>query len=102
MSDPEGPLTAVQVRIYGRVQGVWFRAWTANTATELGLAGWVRNRADGSVEALFAGSRDDVETMVARCHDGPPAARIDEVMRDEPSAQPGPDVGAGFHQLPTL
>lgn len=103
MSDPEDPLTAVQVRIYGRVQGVWFRAWTAKTATGLCLAGWVRNRADGSVEALFFGAPAAVETMIAQCREGPPAARIDEVVREEPSARPGPDVAAaGFRQLPTL
>ena len=47
---------AVKVRILGRVQGVWFRAWTAEEATRRGLAGWVRNRRDGSVEAFFAGA----------------------------------------------
>ncbi len=98
----EAPSAAIRVRIYGRVQGVWFRAWTVKCATELGLAGWVRNRADGSVEALFAGPPDDVEAMIAKCHDGPPAARVDQVVRE-----PGPADGieeiraAGFRQLAT-
>ncbi len=103
MSGSGDPLEAVQVRIYGRVQGVWFRAWTEKMATALGLAGWVRNRADGSVEALFVGPPDDVETMVARCREGPPAARVDEVVRDVPATPPEAQIrAAGFRQLPTL
>ena len=80
---------AVGVRIRGRVQGVWFRAWTVEQARGLGLSGWVRNRADGSVEALFAGAVGAVERMVALCHQGPPAARVDRVDRfaaDPPQA----------------
>jgi acylphosphatase len=90
--------SAVRVVVSGRVQGVWFRAWTVETATGLGLAGWVRNRADGSVEALFAGPADAVETMIARCHDGPPAAQVDAV-RATPADPPDE---AGFRQLPTV
>jgi acylphosphatase len=90
--------SAVRVVVSGRVQGVWFRAWTVETATGLGLAGWVRNRADGSVEALFAGPADAVEAMIARCHDGPPAAHVDGVAR-APAALPDEP---GFRQLPTV
>ena len=100
MSDPAAPPTAIRVRIYGRVQGVWFRSWTVKAATALGLAGWVRNRADGSVEALFVGPPADVETMIAQCREGPPAARVDEVVRETPSTEL-PKV-RGFHQLPTI
>jgi acylphosphatase len=71
----------VRVRIEGRVQGVWFRAWTAREATELGLRGWVRNRSDGAVEALFAGDARAVGDMVAACHRGPPAARVTSVQK---------------------
>jgi acylphosphatase len=95
----EAPPTAIQVRIYGRVQGVWFRAWTVREAVKLGLAGWVRNRADGSVEALFAGPPARVETMIAKCGDGPPAARVDEVVRQTPTTKPPADTG--FRELPT-
>ena len=69
----------LNARITGRVQGVWFRAWTRDEAAGLGLVGWVRNRRDGSVEAVFAGPRPQVEEMVRRCHDGPPAAVVDQV-----------------------
>jgi acylphosphatase len=65
------------VVIRGRVQGVGFRAWTEVTALERGLQGWVRNRRDGSVEALFAGPAAAVAAMVAECHRGP--GRVDRV-----------------------
>jgi len=73
------------VRIAGRVQGVWFRGWTGETATTLGLDGWVRNRRDGTVEAVFSGSPEVIEKMIARCHDGPPHARVERVdVLEEP------------------
>jgi acylphosphatase len=75
----------VHVSIFGRVQGVFFRASCARHAAGLGLAGWVRNAADGSVEAAFEGSDDSVETMLAWCRDGPAGARVEDVqVRDEP------------------
>ena len=58
------------VRIEGRVQGVWFRGWTVDDATRLKLDGWVRNRRDGSVEALFAGRAQAVDKMLAACRRG--------------------------------
>jgi len=75
----EAPPVAVEVRINGRVQGVWFRAWTRGEATALGLAGWVRNEADGAVRALLVGPRAAVDEMLARCREGPPLARVDSV-----------------------
>jgi acylphosphatase len=74
----------LQVTIRGRVQGVGYRAWLEYQAIETGLEGWVRNRRDGSVEALFAGPPHIVAEMVALCRHGPPAARVDSVT-DEPS-----------------
>ena len=71
VSVSEGDSRAVRVRIEGSVQGVGFRYWTERVATELGLAGWVRNRRDGSVEALFCGPAEDVAEMLERCRDGP-------------------------------
>ena len=65
----------VRVLITGRVQGVAYRVWVERTATSLGLRGWVRNRRDGSVEALFSGARANVDGMLQRCREGPPAAR---------------------------
>ena len=67
---------AVNAVISGKVQGVWFRAWTMEQAQKRGLAGWVRNRNDGTVEALFAGPADKVDDMLQACHRGPPLARV--------------------------
>ena len=67
------------VMIRGRVQGVGFRAWTELTALERGLQGFVRNRRDGSVEALFAGPETAVAAMVAACRHGPRGAGVDAV-----------------------
>ncbi|MGE0025327.1 MAG: acylphosphatase [Hyphomicrobium sp.] len=67
------------VRIEGRVQGVGYRMWTQRTAIDLGLRGWVRNRRDGSVEAVLQGAEEDVATMIARCGDGPPGSAVTRV-----------------------
>lgn len=89
--------TAVRVVIRGRVQGVWFRGWTVDEATRRGLRGWVRNRRDGTVEAVFVGPRDKVEAMIDACRDGPPAARVDAIERFPTDA-----AGVqGFDQRPT-
>lgn len=68
-----------RVVIRGRVQGVGFRAWTELTAVEQGLEGWVRNRRDGAVEAVFAGGDDVVLAMIALCRQGPRGARVDAI-----------------------
>ena len=96
--------TIRQVTIRGRVQGVGYRAWVARTADDLGLAGWVRNRRDGSVEALFAGSPDVVADMVARCHRGPSSARVDAVLDEAGNADALKQRRAGesYSVLPTL
>lgn len=67
----------VHVLIKGRVQGVGFRAWTQHQAQLHGLSGWVRNRRDGSVEAVFAGPDSLVETMLKACRQGPAGARVE-------------------------
>lgn len=73
-----------RVIVHGRVQGVWFRESTRRVAERHGVAGWVRNRADGTVEALFEGDPEDVERVVAWCREGPPRARVDRVeVHDE-------------------
>lgn len=75
----------IHVYISGRVQGVFFRAETQRTATNLQLTGWVRNMEDGRVEAVLEGEDVNVDQMVAWCHKGPPAARVDRVdLLDEP------------------
>ena len=65
-----------KVRIEGRVQGVWYRGWTVDKAKGLGLSGWVRNRRDGSVEAVFRGPETAVAEMLRLCGEGPPAAYV--------------------------
>lgn len=72
----------LQVTIRGRVQGVGYRAWVEYQAVTSGLEGWVRNRRDGSVEALFAGPPLRVAEMIALCRHGPPSARVDSVTKE--------------------
>ena len=67
------------VTIRGRVQGVGYRAWVEYQAMASGLEGWVRNRRDGSVEAVFIGEDDAVEAMVEACRTGPAAALVEAV-----------------------
>lgn len=71
------------IAIRGRVQGVGFRAWTEVTAIELGIQGWVRNRRDGSVEALLTGPEDVVRAMIELCRQGPPGAHVEAVDQRE-------------------
>ncbi|HYI41017.1 MAG TPA: acylphosphatase [Allosphingosinicella sp.] len=68
-----------RVRIYGRVQGVFFRGWTKDKALVLGVRGWVRNRHDGSVELVASGEEKAVEALVAACRTDPPAAQVERV-----------------------
>ena len=72
-------MTACRVTISGRVQGVGFRYALADEARARRLCGWVRNRRDGSVEAIIAGPEADVEALIAWAHRGPPAARVTAV-----------------------
>jgi acylphosphatase len=72
-------IRTAHVRIEGRVQGVGYRVWTERTAVSLGLVGWVRNRRDGSVEAVFQGAEADVATMIAACEGGPPDSSVTSV-----------------------
>lgn len=94
----------VRVTISGRVQGVGYRAWTQIEATQRGIRGWVRNRSNGDVEAVFAGPPDAVEALCAACWRGPAHARVDKVVVAQESAAALRDRGAGqgFRQSPTL
>jgi acylphosphatase len=83
--------------IHGRVQGVWYRGWSVEAARALGLAGWVRNRRDGTVEMVVAGPEKAVETMIARCRRGPPAARVDRIDVEDSDEAPAGD----FEDRPT-
>ncbi len=93
---PEDSEVARLLRIIGKVQGVWYRGWTRDEAMQRSLRGWVRNRRDGSVEALFAGPPDPASEMIRACEAGPLAARVDSVEAEAAELPPGP----GFLQLP--
>jgi acylphosphatase len=91
-------LKQVRVRIHGQVQGVWFRGWTVDQASQRGLHGWVRNVHDGTVEALFAGDDARVDEMVQLCRQGPPAAAVNQVDVDDSDETPP----TGFNQAPSV
>jgi acylphosphatase len=88
---------AAHLLIAGRVQGVGYRAWAAETARRLALDGWVRNRADGSVELVVAGEAGLVTAMITACRTGPSLATVSDIAE---SSAPG-DPGVGFRILPT-
>ncbi len=90
-------IKSIHLSITGRVQGVWYRGWTNQQANALNLDGWVRNRTDGSVEAVFSGNQEGVDNMLILCYDGPPSARVDSIIIDTLSERPP----AGFHLKPT-
>ncbi|KAK6942770.1 Acylphosphatase-like domain [Dillenia turbinata] len=95
---PQSSAKTVKLVIKGRVQGVCYRDWTVENARKLGLKGWVRNKRDGSVEALFSGNSDYVQEMEQQCRRGPPAAMVtglDVFPSDE-------DPGSGFERRPTV
>jgi acylphosphatase len=83
-----------RVLIHGKVQGVFFRDTTRRQAESRGVTGWVDNRSDGSVEALFEGDEDDVEAMIAFCRQGPRGAEVDgvEVSEEQPEGLSGFEV----------
>lgn len=89
---------SVLARIEGRVQGVWYRGWTVQEAQSRGLSGWVRNRSDGSVEALVSGPRAAVDDFLGALWRGPPAAMVTRVAVESASA-PG---HRGFRQVATM
>lgn len=90
-------MRAKRLLISGRVQGVGFREWMAKRANALGLSGWVRNLADGRVEALVYGEVDAVEELARACRRGPRLAEVTSI--EEQGADP-PD-GPGFTRLPS-
>ncbi|WP_069186086.1 acylphosphatase [Candidatus Terasakiella magnetica] len=91
-------MKTVHLSIKGKVQGVWYRAWTRETALELNLNGWVRNRSDRSVEALVSGEQDLVAQLIEKCWSGPKAARVDNIIITDTDEE----APAGFRQEPTL
>lgn len=84
-------MKARRVLILGRVKGVGYRDWMVRQAETLGVQGWVRNRADGAVEALVAGEEAAVQALLSACRRGPLLARVDEITEEfaDPPAEPG-------------
>lgn len=76
-----------QITVMGRVQGVGYRDALCRQAERLGVSGWVRNRSDGSVEAVLQGSADAVDALIAWARKGPPAASVGEIRTDAPAAE---------------
>ncbi len=89
MSTPDKPVQARRFIVRGRVQGVGFRWFVEREAHMLGIAGWVRNNHDGSVEVLAQGTRDQLAGLHSRLREGPRAARVDNVEVSEASAADG-------------
>jgi acylphosphatase len=89
-------MRAVRVTLRGRVQGVGFRDWLVRQANRAALDGWVRNRPDGSLEALLAGQPDALAAVLSACRRGPPLARVDEVLEQAAEIPEEP----GFRRLP--
>ncbi|UPY36227.1 acylphosphatase [Sediminicoccus sp. KRV36] len=85
------------LRIAGRVQGVGFRDWLLREARTHGISGWVRNRADGTLEALLAGEEDALNAVLTACRRGPPLARVERI--EESFAEP--PAGPGFIRRPS-
>ena len=85
---------ARRVRVTGRVQGVFFRAWAQGEARELGISGWIRNCPDGAVEAHLEAEEGDVARMIERMRRGPSSAQVEEV-----NAEDAPPEGLGRFEL---
>ena len=90
-------LIARHLMIMGKVQGVFYRNWTVQTARALDLAGWVRNRTDGSVEAWVEGPSTQVDEFIRLAHDGPPAARVSHIETGDVA----PEGMRSFQERPT-
>jgi acylphosphatase len=88
------PIARAHAVVHGRVQGVFFRAEARDRARSLGLAGWIRNRHDGAVEAVFEGELERVESMVRWCERGPSGAAVEsvDVEWEEPQGERGFEV----------
>lgn len=84
--------------ITGRVQNVFYRDWLVEQALGIGITGWVRNRADGSVEAVVSGSSEMIDAIVARARQGSPASRVDNVVVSEAPAE----IFDGFDKRATV
>ena len=88
------------LRIHGQVQGVYYRQSMIEAASRLGVRGWVRNRLDGTVEAVASGPAEAVQALIAWAHDGPPAARVQRVQVEEMAIDE--ESAPGFHRRETV
>lgn len=79
------------LRITGRVQGVYYRGWAVEQARALGVKGWIRNRSDGSVEAMAFGEPEAVDEFIALCREGSPSAKVERVDVEAVEGEPPPD-----------
>lgn len=97
-------MRVVRLTIRGRVQGVGFRYFVEDEARAKKLQGWVQNRRDGAVEAVFAGPQETVQAMIETCRRGPPSARVDaiDVQETDGSALAARLAGEAFSVLPTI
>lgn len=91
-------MRSARLRITGRVQGVGYRAWMMRQASASGLRGWVRNRTNGSVEALVIGDEDRVAALIEACREGPFGARVSDVAVSEAAD----DGSRGFSAKATI
>jgi acylphosphatase len=87
-------LKCAKLKIFGRVQGVFFRDFTQEKANDLGVRGWVRNAPDGTVEAIIEGNQPALDSMIAWCHKGSPSSQVEKVEVEwvEPEGSEGFEV----------
>ena len=98
MTETDDDLTTLRLRIEGFVQAVGYRHFAITEATKLGLDGWIRNRSDGTVEAIASGSTNAVEAFVQACMRGPTGSRVANVEL----AKADPPTEKGFRRRPSL
>lgn len=99
----EPEMMGLHLKIQGKVQRVFYRAWLTEQATARGVRGWVRNRSDGSVEAVLVGDMSAVRELAKACHQGPPKANVTRIVQIPAEYRPTEeDFGEDFRQLPTL
>lgn len=100
--DDEPKTMALHLRIRGHVQGINFRRWLQREAEARGLGGWVRNRSDGSVETVLVGDMAAVRDMAKACHQGPPGARVRDVVQIPGDHRPEAGDFSEFRILPSV
>lgn len=98
MSSTESEFTHLRLRIQGRVQAIGYRDHVIGEAARLGIDGWIRNRADGSVEALVSGPDKAVQLLIGLCIKGPPGAVVRDIEMHKAEAA----EEKGFHRRPTI